>query len=84
MRSKPVENSLATWTGFTTSITSWPDPNEQTTLSDVLEDSVDRRYFLSPKACAGILRRASKRGRPLPDALAEALTSIAETSSSEA
>jgi DNA (cytosine-5)-methyltransferase 1 len=32
-----------------------------------------QRYSLSPKACQGILRRASKRGKPLPPMLEAAL-----------
>lgn len=36
-----------------------------------------QRYYLSPKACAGILRRAEKRGKALPAALAAALRSVA-------
>jgi hypothetical protein len=36
-------------------------------LSDILETGdLPQRYFLSPKACAGILRRAAKRGKVLP------------------
>src|SRR5690606_11984884 len=31
-------------------------------LSDILEHHVHPKYFLSPKACTGILRRAEKRG----------------------
>lgn len=44
-------------------------------LSDVLEatGSVPGRFYLSPKACAGILRRAEKRGKVLPEALRMAL-----------
>ena len=43
-------------------------------LSDVLEtEPVPQRYFLSAKACAGILRRAENRGKKLPDALYQAL-----------
>ena len=46
-------------------------------LSDVLEAShlVPERYSLSPKACAGILRRAEKRGKKLPAMLEAALRS---------
>ena len=48
-------------------------------LSDVLETSgVPAKYSLSPKACAGILRRAKARGRELPEALRRALESSAE------
>jgi hypothetical protein len=38
---------------------------------------VPQRYSLSPKACAGILRRAKKRGKSLPPMLEQALRSIA-------
>ena len=49
-------------------------------LLDILEDSgsVPQRYFLSAKACAGILRRAEKRGKELPIALRRALQQVAE------
>jgi hypothetical protein len=47
-------------------------------LSQTLEiGDVPRRFYLSPKACAGILRRAERRGKALPPALAEALTQSA-------
>jgi hypothetical protein len=43
-------------------------------LSDILEiGDLPRRYFLSQKACAGILRRAERRGKELPPALRAAL-----------
>lgn len=50
-------------------------PIERVALRDVLEPygSHLEKYFLSPKACAGILRRAERRGRSLPDGLKEAL-----------
>lgn len=47
-------------------------------LSDVLETGeVPQRFFLSPKACAGILRRAAKRGKTLPPMLHRALERVA-------
>ena len=47
-------------------------------LSQTLETGpIAPQYFLSPKACAGILRRAEKRGKKLPDALQAALTAAA-------
>ena len=46
-------------------------------LSEVLESRVPRRFFLSPRAAAGILRRAEKRGRILPSHLQAALESLA-------
>lgn len=49
----------------------------ESSLSDILETGdVPQRYFLSPKACAGILRRAEKRGKRLPEALDAALRSV--------
>jgi hypothetical protein len=46
-------------------------------LPDVLEVDVPARYSLSPRAAAGILRRAQKRGRELPEALRTALETLA-------
>ena len=42
-------------------------------LSQILEDSPPRKYYLSRKACLGILRRARERGKPLPPQLEAAL-----------
>lgn len=51
-------------------------------LSDVLETGdVPQRYFLSAKACRGILRRAEKRGKDLPPALKSALQSVSSQAS---
>lgn len=47
-------------------------------LSDILETGdVPQRYFLSAKACRGILRRAEKRGKALPGLLKAALERVA-------
>ncbi len=47
-------------------------------LSDVLETQpVQPRFFLSAKACSGILRRAERRARRLPLVLEKALQAIA-------
>jgi len=35
------------------------------------------RFYLSPKACSGILRRAQRRGKELPPALKAALEATA-------
>ena len=49
-------------------------------LSDILETGdVPQRYFLSAKACAGILRRAEKRGKSLPPPLALALRAVVDS-----
>ena len=47
-------------------------------LSSILETaSIPQRYYLSPTACAGVLRRAEKRGKDLPPQLQEALVAVA-------
>lgn len=52
-------------------------------LSDILETGdIPPRYYLSPAACRGILRRAESRGRELPEALRRALEAQAGKSSS--
>ena len=52
-------------------------------LSEVLEMSAPEKYSLSAKACRGILRRAEKRGKVLPDMLREALTEVVLSSGAE-
>ena len=42
-------------------------------MSQILEANVPETYYLSPKACLGILRRASKCGKELPVILKLAL-----------
>jgi hypothetical protein len=47
-------------------------------LSDILETGeLPQRYYLSGTACRGILRRAEKRGKDLPEALKSALLAVA-------
>ena len=50
-----------------------PSEAYPTHLSDILEGNPDPRYNLSPRACAGILSRASRRGKQLPEMLKTAL-----------
>ena len=46
-------------------------------LSDILETGdLPQRFFLSQKACAGILRMAEKRGKKLPEQLERALVEV--------
>jgi hypothetical protein len=53
-------------------------------LSDVLETGdVPQRFFLSAKACSGILRRAGKRGKELPVALRKALEAVSKIPSEQ-
>ena len=50
-----------------------PNEGRESTLSQILMDKVPERFYLSPRACQGILRRASEHGRVLPDVLRLAL-----------
>ena len=60
---------------LTLNTSEWPKDAAVCSLSDILETGdLPQRYFLSAKACAGILRRAEKRGKTLPTALLDALT----------
>jgi hypothetical protein len=58
-------------------------PNEEggysSSLALILEssDEVSSKYYLSPKAAEGILRRAGNRGKVLPKALEVALKDLA-------
>ena len=53
-------------------------------LSKVLERGpVHQKYFLSEKACSGILRRAERRGKALPEPLRQALQAVAVASSGQ-
>jgi hypothetical protein len=55
-----------------------PRDAAESSLLDVLETgNVPQKYFLSPVACQGILRRAAKRGKTLPEALQVALQEVA-------
>jgi len=60
-------------------ISDWPNDAAVCSLSQVLEQgSIPQRFFLSSKACAGILRRAEKRGKELPTQLRRALQAVAK------
>ena len=50
-------------------------PREEiaSSLSQILEDTVPVKYYLSPTACGGIIRRSEKRGKVLPAILKQAL-----------
>ena len=55
-------------------------PREEcvSTLSQILMADVPQKYYLSQKACLGILRRASDRGKKLPEVLEIALKKQAQ------
>ena len=47
----------------------FPSEEQESTLSQILLAEVPEKYYLSPKACLGILHRASVRGKELPAVL---------------
>lgn len=58
----------------------WRSGAAACSLSSILETGpVAPQYFLSAKACAGILRRAEKRGKTLPELLHRALAAVADS-----
>lgn len=63
----------------------WPNAAAVCSLSQVLETGqIPSRYFLSAKACAGIIRRAEKRNKVLPPRLMLALAEAARRHSTPA
>ena len=83
-----LEPSLGRWQNsgmgsptecLTLNTSEWPSDAVVSSLSDTLETGdVPQRFFLSAKACQGILRRAEKRGKKLPQQLHKALHSVAQ------
>ena len=53
-----------------------PNVEKESTLSQILQANVPEKYYLSPKACNGILRRAENRNKMLPDMLRDALMEV--------
>ena len=80
---EPSSGRWGTW-GMGSPIEFWTlngsdSPKEESVclLSDVLETGkIQQRYYLSPKACAGIIRRAEKRNKKLPEMLHQALLQV--------
>ena len=50
-----------------------PREENGSSLSRILQDDPPKRYYLTKKACLGILRRAAERGKELPEKLKRAL-----------
>ena len=77
------EQSLETdglWHGDSSMLNTGESPNaeRESRLSWILEDNVPQKYYLSARACQGILTRASRRGKALPDLLKTALLEMIE------
>lgn len=54
-----------------------PSVVKESTLWQILQEDAPEKYYLSAAACAGILRRAERRGKDLPPMLREALEEAA-------
>jgi hypothetical protein len=67
-----VENASPSWsiTGGATQRTYY---YRESRLSEILQTDASEKYYLSARACEGILRRADKRGKELPEVLKAAL-----------
>ncbi len=63
------------WLGDSLTLNTGESPNavKELLLSQILEDNVPQKYYLSARACQGILTRASRRGKKLPELLEAAL-----------
>lgn len=55
-----------------------PSVESESLLSQILEVNAPEKYYLSKRACQGILTRASRRGKALPDLLKTALVEMIE------
>lgn len=66
------------WLGdsLTLNIGEFPNAERESRLSWILEVNVPEKYYLSERACQGILTRASRRGKPLPEVLRQALIDV--------
>ena len=58
---------------LTLNLSEFPRTDIPSRLSDILEQKTDKRYYLSARACEGILNRAIRRGKELPEILKTAL-----------
>jgi len=74
-------NSGTVWRGAFSIASSSESPSvaAECSLSDILVPHAHPKYSLSPRAAAGILRRAERRGRALPTHLEAALVALMNT-----
>ena len=66
---------LSPWRGESSMLNTGASPRgvRECTLSSILQAGVPPKYYLTRKACIGILRRAAERGKALPPQLELAL-----------
>ena len=66
---------ISPWRGDALTLNTGVSPREEkeSSLSQILQDDPPDKYYLTRKACLGILRRAFERGKELPRKLNRAL-----------
>ena len=66
---------ISPWRGGASTLNTGVSPRDAkgSSLSQILQADPPLKYYLSPKACLGILRRAFERGKELPKKLERAL-----------
>ena len=66
---------ISPWRGDASTLNTGVSPREEkeSSLSQILQDDPPDKYYLTRKACLGILRRAFERGKELPRKLNRAL-----------
>ena len=66
---------ISPWRGGASTLNTGVSPKDakESSLSQILQADPPLKYYLSPKACLGILRRAVERGKELPKKLERAL-----------
>ena len=66
---------ISPWRGDALTLNTGVSPREEkeSSLSQILQDAPPDKYYLTRKACLGILRRALERGKELPKKLKRAL-----------
>ena len=78
--------TLSPWRGDASTLNTGVSPREgkESSLWQILEERPHPRYYLTRKACLGILRRSAERGKELPAQLKEAFEIQAGIRSSDA
>ena len=66
---------ISPWRGGASTLNTGVSPRDArgSSLSQILEEDPSTKYYLTAKACSGILRRAFERGKALPKKLERAL-----------
>ena len=66
---------------LTLNLSERPRKESHSELSEILVDNADEKFYLSAMACQGILNRAERRGKVLPETLKKTLESQAKRDS---